>query len=103
MEVTIFYSHVGIKGSWAFTVNCSRKIRYYSPGFCLCCPQRELKTLVSPGIPAQFRGEVWRRRVYAKVSDIRDELGVHYYSHLVTKAHDSLVCLTLCLSVCLCL
>jgi len=23
MEATILYSHVGIKGSWAYTVNCS--------------------------------------------------------------------------------
>ena len=31
MEATILNSHVGIKGSWAFTVNCSR-IKYSSTG-----------------------------------------------------------------------
>ena len=28
MDATILYSHVGIKGSWAFTVNCSGNTSY---------------------------------------------------------------------------
>lgn len=57
----------------------------------LNCMQAGMKIMCRQGIPVQFRSEVWKRLIYGKISDMKQEKGINYFGHLMTRAYDSLV------------
>jgi len=62
----------------------------YRIGRVLCCvAQRELRQLCRRGFPTQYRADVWKRLIYAKVADVRSDKVDHYYRHLVMRSRDS--------------
>ena len=67
---------------------CATMLQIYFTKGCLLI-QAELKQLCRQGFPVQYRAEIWRRLIYSRVADIRTEKGDFYYSHLVTRSHDS--------------
>ncbi|ESN98999.1 hypothetical protein HELRODRAFT_150328, partial [Helobdella robusta] len=50
-----------------------------------------IKLMCRQGIPVQYRSDIWRRLIYAKISDLKQEKGEFYFGHLITRAYDSLV------------
>jgi len=74
-------------------IECFAILSSMNAGVSLCvlcrCVQRELRQLCRLGFPTQYRADIWKRLIYAKVADVRADKGDHYYRHLVMRSHDS--------------
>lgn len=47
-----------------------------------------MKTLVRAGVPGKYRSMLWKLAVYAKVKDLKETKGPHYFNSLRTNILD---------------